>query len=137
MKRSLKYWFIHVFILYNLPETIWITDTTFRDGQQSTQMVFWRMSRFAIPLILISFWNVQWWLRSTKDLERQELQHESILIIIWRVWKSGKTRSADSWGEALDQWCIWGGQNGGHQQRWDWTTGEKKLLLQVFISLVW
>lgn len=27
--------FTHAFIPYNLPETIWITDTTFRDGQQS------------------------------------------------------------------------------------------------------
>lgn len=28
------------FYSYKLSETIWITDTTFRDGQQSTQMVF-------------------------------------------------------------------------------------------------
>ena len=27
--------FNNAFVPYNLPETIWITDTTFRDGQQS------------------------------------------------------------------------------------------------------
>lgn len=32
--------FTHAFIPCNLPKIIWITDTTFRDGQQSTQMVF-------------------------------------------------------------------------------------------------